>query len=146
MEVITSRFGTIQALASDILLFEQGLIGLGHCRRWIVLADSQNPALAWLQCLDDLEIALGVVSPQRFVPDYQFRATKQDVEPLGLTNARDAHVMVIVSRHAEGLSLNLRAPLVINVELGRGRQVVAKEALPIRLALASDSGQHRMSA
>jgi flagellar assembly factor FliW len=48
---------------------------------------------------------------------------------------RDASVVVIVSRHVEGLSLNLRAPLVINVEARRGRQVVAKDALPVRMPL-----------
>ncbi len=137
MEVTTSRFGTIQAPASDILLFEQGLIGLRHCRQWIVLADEQNPALAWLQCLDDAEMALGVVSPRRFVPDYQLRVSSQDLAPLGLAATGDATVVAIVNRHAEGLSLNLRAPLVINVAARRGRQIVAKDGAPIRLMLTS---------
>jgi flagellar assembly factor FliW len=146
MEVITARFGTLQAAPADVLLFEQGLIGLAHCRRWVVLADSQNPALAWLQCLDDAEIALGVVSPRRFVEDYEFHASADDLAAIDLTHARDAQVVVIVSRHDEGLALNLRAPLVINVQQRRGRQVIAKEALPIRLMLAAAGEQRRRSA
>jgi flagellar assembly factor FliW len=145
MEVTTSRFGKLQAPPSDILLFEQGLIGLRNCRRWVVLADAQNPALGWLQCVDDPELAVGVVSPRRFVPDYQLRVSRQDLAPLGLASARDAQVVVIVSRHAEGLSLNLRAPLVINVEARRGRQVVAKDSLPVRLTL-SPADQMRLTA
>ena len=54
-----------------------------------------------------------------------------------LDNLRDAQVAVIVSRQAEGLSLNLRAPLVINVEARRGRQVIAKDALPVQFLLPS---------
>ncbi len=145
MEVTTSRFGTLQAPESDILLFDQGLIGLRHCRRWIVLADAQNPALGWLQCLDDPDAALGVVSPRRFVPDYQLRISRQDLAPLGLASARDAQVVVVVSRRPEGLCLNLRAPLVINVEGRRGRQVVAKDDLPVRLALPA-GGELRLTA
>lgn len=145
MEVTTSRFGTLEAPSADVLLFEQGLIGLRNCRRWIVLADAQNPALGWLQCLDDPDTALGVVSPRRFVPDYQLRVPRQELAPLGLASMRDAQVVAIVSRHPEGLSLNLRAPLVINVESRTGRQVVANDALPIRLALPVGS-ELRMSA
>lgn len=145
MDVTTSRFGKLQAPPSDILHFEQGLIGLRECRRWIVLADAENPALGWLQCLDDAEMALAVVSPRRFVPDYQLRVSKQDLAPLGLASVRDAQVVVIVSRHAEGLSLNLRAPLVINVASRRGRQVVAKDSLPVRLLL-EPAQELRMSA
>ncbi|HYO23940.1 MAG TPA: flagellar assembly protein FliW [Lacipirellulaceae bacterium] len=145
MDVTTSRFGKLQAPPSDILHFEQGLIGLRECRRWIVLADAENPALGWLQCLDDAEMALAVVSPRRFVPDYQLRVSKQDLAPLGLASVRDAQVVVIVSRHAEGLSLNLRAPLVINVASRRGRQVVAKDSLPVRLLL-EPAPELRMSA
>ena len=136
MEVTTSRFGELHAPPSDVLLFEQGLIGLRQCRRWIVLADAQNPALGWLQCVDDPDMALGVVCPRRFVPDYQLRVARQDLAPLGLASARDAQVVVIVSRHPNGLCLNLRAPLVINVKGRRGRQVVAKDSLPVRLALS----------
>lgn len=145
MDVITTRFGALRAAPADILQFDEGLIGLGHCRRWIVLADAQNPALAWLQSLDDPEVALGVVSPQRFVPEYQFRVGRSDLEALGLDEAREAQVLVIVSRHAEGLAVNLRAPLVINVGQRRGRQVVAQEPWPIRMWLTS-ADERRLSA
>jgi flagellar assembly factor FliW len=59
---------------------------------------------------------------------------------LALANIRDAQVVVVISRNPEGLSLNLRAPLVINVEARRGRQVIAKDPLPVRLILPADGG------
>jgi flagellar assembly factor FliW len=145
MEITTSRFGVLQVLPSDILVFEQGLIGLRACRRWVVLADAHNPALGWLQSIEDGEIALGVVSPRRFVADYQLRVARGELEPLKLTQTADAQVVVIVSRHPEGLSLNLRAPLVINVEGRRGRQVIAKDPLPVRLILPA-TGELRLTA
>lgn len=145
MDVNTSRFGKLQAAAADVLLFDQGLIGLRHCRQWVVLADAQNAALGWLQCIDDPDAALGVVNPRRFVPDYQLRISRQDLEPIGLAGAGDAQIVVIVARHPEGLSLNLRAPLIINVERRRGRQVIAKDPLPVQFALPS-LGESRRAA
>jgi len=137
MDIFTSRFGTLQVLPPDVLTFDNGLIGLRHCRRWVVLADAQNDVLGWLQSIDEPEAALGVVSPRRFVADYQLRVSRQDLAPLQLSSTRDAQVVVIVSRHPEGLALNLRAPLVINVEGRRGRQVLAKDPLPVRMILPS---------
>lgn len=145
MEIYTSRFGALKILPSDILVFEHGLIGLRSCRRWVVLADAHNSALGWLQSVEDGEIALGVVSPRRFVPDYQLRVSRGELEPLNLARSSDAQVVVIVSRHPEGLSLNLRAPLVINVDGRRGRQVIAKDPLPVRLILPS-TGEMRLTA
>jgi flagellar assembly factor FliW len=145
MDISTPRFGTLTVRNADILQLEQGLIGLRHCRRWVVLADAQNAALGWLQSIDSPEVALGVVSPRLFVPDYQLRVARKDLAPLELPSAQEAQVVVIVSRHEEGLALNLRAPLVINVEKRRGRQVIAKDPLPVRLVLPTD-GEMRLTA
>jgi flagellar assembly factor FliW len=145
MDVPTSRFGKLQASPTDILFFEQGLIGLRHCRRWIVLADAQNPALAWLQCVDDADVALGVVSPRRFLPEFQLRASRRELASLGLKSVDDAHVVAAISRRPEGLCLNLRAPLVINVASRRGRQVVAGDVAPAWKALPA-FGELRLTA
>ncbi|MCG8451419.1 MAG: flagellar assembly protein FliW [Pirellulales bacterium] len=135
MDIITTRFGTLSVQPQDELLFEQGLIGLQDCQRWVVLTDSKNPALGWLQSIELGHVALGVVSPRRFVPDYQLRVDRDDLRPLELATVRDAEVAVIASRNETGLTLNLRAPLVINVEKRRGCQVVSKDAHPIQFAL-----------
>ncbi len=132
MDVATTRFGTISVQEQDILLFEQGLIGLEECRQWVLLADSQNSALGWLQSVDRGDLALGIVSPRRFVSDYQLRVDSSDLRDLQLSCKQDAQVVVVVSRQHEGLSLNLRAPLVVNVQTGQGCQVVAKEPYPVR--------------
>ena len=136
MDVITTRFGILAVQPQDELLFEQGLIGLEDCRRWVVLTDSDNPALGWLHSVEHGHVALGVVSPRRFVPDYQLRVDRDDLRTLKLATTRDAEVVVIASRHEVGLTLNLRAPLVINVAARRGCQVVAKDDYPVQFALS----------
>ena len=143
MDVLTTRFGILSVEPQDELIFESGLIGLEHCRRWVVLTDTRNRSLGWLQSIDEGHVALGVVSPRRFVPDYQLRVHRSDLHTLELTTARDAEVVVIASRRASGdatgLTLNLRAPLVINVERRRGCQVIAKDDLPVQFPLSIPS-------
>jgi flagellar assembly factor FliW len=127
MDLLTTRFGVVSIEVSDVLTFANGLIGMEECCRWVLLADAQNSALGWLQSVDRPQVALAVVSPRRFVPDYQVRVSRRDIEPLGLGSSSDAQVLVIVNQAGGSLSLNLKAPLVIHLETALGRQVIAKD-------------------
>src|SRR3954466_12899011 len=109
MKISTTRFGTLTIEDSDLLTFVDGLIGMEDCRRWVLLADAQNSALGWLQSLDRPEVALGVVSPGRFFPEYQIRLARRDIQPLGLDNPNQAQGLAIFSKTSGSLSLNLKA-------------------------------------
>lgn len=127
MKISTTRFGSLSIEDSDILTFVDGLIGMEDCRRWVLLADAQNSALGWLQSLDRPEVALGVVSPRRFVAEYQVRVARREIQPLGLQNPNDAQILAIVSHSESGLTLNLKAPLIVHVGERLGRQIVARD-------------------
>ena len=53
MQVNTSRFGMVEILPEDILLFSRGLIGFESHRHWVLLADGGSSGVAWLQSLTD---------------------------------------------------------------------------------------------
>jgi flagellar assembly factor FliW len=69
------------------------------------------------------------------VPDYQVRIPRSELTPLALTDIRQAQVVVVVGTTGTSLTLNLKAPIVINVEARTGRQVVASGDLPLRYEL-----------
>ncbi len=137
MNINTTRFGTLAIDESDIFTFVDGLIGMEGCRRWVLLADAQNPALAWLQSLDRAEVALAVVSPRRFVSDYTCRISRRDIQPLGLADPSEAQVLTIISQSNGSLALNLKAPLVIHLAERLGRQIVARDDHAVQHRLAS---------
>lgn len=132
MNITTTRFGSLSVEPTDVLTFVDGLIGMEECRRWVLLADAQNSALGWLQSLDRPEVALAVVSPRRFVPDYQVRVARRDIQPLGLTDPSDAQVLAVISQAAGSLAVNLKAPLVIHPAERLGRQIVARDDHAVR--------------
>ena len=127
MNITTTRFGSLTVDEADVLTFVDGLIGMEECRRWVLLADAQNSALGWLQSLDRPEVALAVVSPRRFVADYQVRVARRDIQPLGLADPNDAQILTIISNTGGSLALNLKAPLVIHLAERLGRQIVARD-------------------
>ena len=146
MEITTTRFGRLEIEANDIIRFPTGLWGFEDCREWVLLADQENDALAWLQCVQRPAVALAVASPRRFVPDYRMRVARRELSSLELTDVKRAKVLVVVGRTDRAMTLNLKAPVVINLDRRLGRQVITNGDLPVQYELASEPPALRRSA
>jgi flagellar assembly factor FliW len=132
MEFRASRFGLIRINPDDIIRFPAGLIGLTDCLDWALLPDYEHAAVAWLQSLDEPAVALGVVSPRRFVPDYRVRVARGELASLRLEDLRRAKVLVTLGKAGSAVTLNLKAPLVINPAAGLGLQIVTLGDKPVQ--------------
>ncbi len=137
MNIHTTRFGKIDIEPEDILFFRDGLIGFESCRHWVLLADGQNASVGWLQSMQKPNIALPVVSPRRFLNDYQVRLEPQEIERLQLASVEQAYVLGVVGRDNDVLTLNLRAPIVINLDRRIGCQIVTVDEQPTQYELAT---------
>lgn len=146
MLIRTTRFGSLEIHRGDLIRFPHGLLGFEDCTDWVVLADAQNQMLGWLQSAQRPEVALPVVSPRRLLPDYQFRVYRSELAVLELSDIRDAHVLTIVGKNEGCLTLNLKAPVVINLQRRLGRQIVANGEQPIAYRLNSPRRELRKSA
>jgi len=146
MRISTTRFGRIDVETDDVLHFPSGMPGLEGCREWALLADATNDALGWLQSTSRSDIAIAVVSPRRFVPDYQIRIPRSELTPLRLSDIGQAQVLVVVAQGSRSLTLNLKAPIVINLEARTGRQVVASGDLPMQYELVPERPPLKKSA
>lgn len=127
MHIDTSRFGAVQIEADDILLFPHGLIAFEDCRHWVLLSDAENESLGWLQSVSRPEVALAVISPRRFVPGYQVRVGRSQLAPLELAQFDQAFLLTIVSQEEQTLTVNLKAPIVVNLDRRLGRQVITTD-------------------
>src|SRR5207248_5198087 len=84
MEITTTRFGSVAIEPDDVIFFPTGILGLDGCLHWVLLADAQSDTLGWLQSTTHCDVALAVVSPRRFVPDYQVRIARGELAPLAI--------------------------------------------------------------
>jgi flagellar assembly factor FliW len=146
MLIRTSRFGQVEIEPDDILRFPDGLFGLADYRHWVLLHDSENEALGWLQSTSRPDLAFGVVSPRRFVPDYQLRIGRRELARVAADDAKAVHLLVIVGRDEDGVTLNLKAPLVIHLGQRIGRQVVNNADEPVQYRIPSEPLSYRKSA
>jgi flagellar assembly factor FliW len=146
MKVKTTRFDDIQIEPDDILFFRNGVFGFEQCRHWVLLADAENASVAWLQSIQKPDIALPVVSPRRFVKDYRIRLDNTELESLMIEGSEQAYVLAVVGRDSDTLTLNLRAPIIINLDRRLGAQVVTTDSQPIQYELSTLPMNHRRSA
>ena len=131
MQIHTTRFGNVEIDVSDILVFPQGVIAFEDCQHWVLLADEANDSLGWLQSVTRGEVALAVVSPRRFAPEYQVHVTRGQLATLELSHFDHAFVLSVISKSDGDLTLNLKAPLIINLDRRLGRQIITTDEQPV---------------
>jgi flagellar assembly factor FliW len=136
MQIQTRHFGPVEIDLDDILCFPHGVIAFDDCKHWVLLADADNSALAWMQSVTQPSVALPVVSPRRFQPEYQVHVTRGQLLPLEISHFDQAFVLAVVSKSDGDLTLNLKAPLIINLDRRLGRQVITTGDQPVALVLS----------
>lgn len=146
MKLDTTRFGTVEIQADDILFFRYGLFGFEEQQQWVLLSDTKNSAVAWLQSMQRPDLAMPVISPRRFVSEYQVQLDERQIGLLSLTREDQAYVLSIVSRNGSELTTNLRAPIVVNLDRRLGCQVVTADQQPMQFHLANLPASVRKSA
>jgi flagellar assembly factor FliW len=127
MNIATTRFGTIEASAQDLIVLPQGLIGFAALTRFAVIQFDQDGVFRWWQAVDAPDTAFVVLDPLLITPDYDLRGIEAEWSELGADDpgARDVAVIVTVSGpRLESVTLNLSAPIAVNRATRQGRQVV----------------------
>jgi flagellar assembly factor FliW len=142
MHLETVHFGVLPCSAGDILLFPAGVKGCEHLHTWLLL---EERPLVWLQSVEDPRVALPLVSPFLFVPEYRFSLPRDQQE---LTPKPDQRAVILVGlSQPEGQwVINLRAPLLFWPELRLGRQVISANEQPSQIVLPFGGGILRKSA
>ncbi len=146
MQISTTRFGTLAVDVDDLLHFPHGLIGFEDCRHWLLLADPNNTAVGWLQSADRPATALAVVSPRRFAEDYRIRVGQSQMASLALAERDRLYALCVVSKQNGSCAMNLRAPILINLDRRLGCQMVTTDEQPLQVELTNPSAQLRKSA
>ena len=108
MNVVTTRFGTVQVGEADLIRIPEGLVGFRELTLFVQLPDSQVSGLSWLQSVTAPDIAFGIVPPPLAVADYRVELRPGDRAALELDDERSALIYVILNRgDGGGLTANL---------------------------------------
>ncbi len=124
VEIVTTRFGSINVQDNDIVQFRDGLVGFRGQTEFAIVPDAEVSSLVWLQSTTDEALAFAMVSPRVAVADYRVELRPGDRASIELEESLEPEVFVILNRSEHGLTVNLQGPLVFNPTRRLGRQLV----------------------
>lgn len=133
MQIQSSRFGKMDINHSDMLLMPQGLIGFETCRHWVLLSSEGNEEVAWLQSVAQANVAIPVVSPRRFAPNYRAHVHQRALSLLHLRTEDQLYVLSVVSKSGVTLTANLKSPILLNASRHIAVQVVVTDDQPLAM-------------
>lgn len=146
--LLKTRLGTFEVEEDKIICFHRGILGLEGQKKYILLDHPDTDVLKWLQSVENPEIALPVIQPGHFFPDYQPEIPKEDLLSLEITSPEEAVVLCIITvpRDPKLATVNLKAPVIINSGKRLGDQFIAENEMyrirePLNLQKAVADGR-----
>jgi len=123
----TKHFGEIEIDEKNVLKFDNGLPGFEPCKKYILLGNEEEASpFRWLQCVDQPEVAFAIADPFPIVRDYDFELDDESAKKLGIEKSEDVavYVIVVVPEDYKKMSMNLKAPLIVNSRNKKGTQII----------------------
>lgn len=130
MQVNTFRFGTLNIEEKDIITFAQGIPGFEEWQKYILVQPDTEVPFCFLQSIDEEGLAFIVTDPFVFFSEYDFQLPVSIQEELSIESEKDVKVWSIVSvpESLEEATVNLMAPLVVNLKDMLGKQVILHDS------------------
>ncbi|SDB23329.1 flagellar assembly protein FliW [Eubacterium oxidoreducens] len=137
MKAKTRLFGEIDIEDSKILKFTNGIIGFPDLKNFTLIYDAdeqEGHAISWLQSMDEPEFAMPVLDPLVVKQDYNPMFSEESLAALGDIGSENGLLLVTVTVPAEieKMSVNLRAPFVINTETCKAAQIIVEDQYPVK--------------
>ena len=117
--------------------FPDGSPGFESCRQWVVLAAEDQTPLRRLHAIDGADASFLAVDPRSVVEAYRCELTEADRQRLGAdTDTPLVWLALVMAEPSGALTVNLRAPIVINPRTMLGQQVLPLNSVyPLRHVL-----------
>ncbi len=137
MKIKTRMFGEIEIEEEKVIHFADGIIGYPDCKNFTLIFDEEKgrrKSICWLQSVDEPVFALPVLDPLLIKEDYNPAVEDELLHVLGDLKEENTFVLVTVTvpEQIEDLSINLKAPIVINVDERLASQIIVEENYPVK--------------
>jgi flagellar assembly factor FliW len=137
MQVNTRLFGEIDIDEAKIIELTKGIIGFPDLRKFTLIYDEEDEgqqALMWLQSMDEPQFALPVITPDIIFPDYNPTVEDDMLAELGDLKEDNTYCLVTIKVPSDitAMTVNLKAPIIINTDTLQGNQIIVEDDLPVR--------------
>lgn len=130
MNITTKLFGEICVDENKLITFVNGIIGFPDLKDFLLIHDSDgNGNVRWMQSVQEPAFAMPVIDPLSVRADYNPSIEDELLKPLGGITPENMLVLVTITvpREIEKMSVNLKAPIVINGDNLKASQIIVEE-------------------
>lgn len=126
MKLNTKYHGVKEYEEDDIITFKKGIPGFEGLKKFILFPVEDNEVFSILSSIEDESIGLVVTSPFNVLKDYEFKLDEEKIKELQIENHEDVLVLNTVTLNSviENITINLKAPIVINIKMKLGEQII----------------------
>ncbi len=118
MRIESNRFGQMDLDERDTITFANGLVGLARETAFVLLRHRESSPIGWLQSVKTPGLALPVVSIEALDAEFDVGLLGPDFDADGVA------LMAVLNASGPVPTVNLIAPIVVDVETRQGKQVI----------------------
>lgn len=130
MRVQTKFFGEVELPEEKIIYLDRGLIGLEQYKRYTILYDEEKEEsnISWFQSCDEPTLALPVIKPWLVKEEYNPVVEDELLKRIGELTEENLVILLTmtVPEDITKMSVNLKAPIIINADTRKGAQIIAE--------------------
>ncbi|MCQ2520773.1 MAG: flagellar assembly protein FliW [Lachnospiraceae bacterium] len=136
MKINTRIFGEVTIDDDKMIKFPSGIVGFPDLVDFALIHDIEQGnqgGIRWLQSVQEPNFAMPVIDPKIAKEDYNPMVNDDLLAPIGGIS-EEMLVLVTISVPADltKMSVNLKAPLIINAETCKAVQLILDEDVPVK--------------
>ncbi len=118
MNIESTRFGQLNVSETDMINFPQGLYGFPDEKSFVLISHQIDSPFAFLQSASEPNLFFLLLETLKISKEYEFELNDQTVTELSLSldNAPQIFNIVTNTGKVDDMTVNLLAPIVINVK------------------------------
>ena len=131
LKVYTSRFGEIEVDEAKIVHFKDGIPAFEDEHEFVILPYEEDSPYYFMQSLQSPDLAFLLTIPFLFFNDYSFEIDDETIKELDIKNQEDVFyysMITIPNGSVRYMTANLLAPIVLNSENMKAKQVVLEKS------------------
>jgi len=110
-----------------VITFPGGIPGFPDSKRYLLMSENEDENMFfWLQSIDDGDVAFTLMDVYKVLPDYDPQVEDDEMVQLGELDDTPLLIynIVVIPDYVRHMRVNLRAPVVINLNTGLGMQMI----------------------
>ena len=135
MEIKTRIFGDVTISDEKMISFPNGIVGFPDLKDFALIHDEEQgdqAGIRWMQSVQEPNFAMPVINPLVVKEDYDPMVDDELLSVIGKGENILVMTTITVPTDLSKMSVNLKAPFVINVDTRKAVQVVLEDDLPVK--------------